>query len=102
MKKNLSLNGTLLNPNAVAIPCGVMAYSFFNDTIGIYFKNKSIGIEEKELVSSIEKETYFQNNKNWSNNAWISVEDEHFMIWMKASAITPFRKTWGKINNILE
>ncbi len=97
MNKNFSLNGKELNPKSIAIPCGLMAYSFFNDTISLSLNNKTIPIDETDLVSSIEKETYFKNNLNYINNSWIDVTNEHFMIWMKPSAITPFRKTWGRI-----
>mgnify|MGYP003457025709 FL=1 len=32
MEKNKSISGLELDPNEVAVPCGLIAKSFFNDT----------------------------------------------------------------------
>lgn len=34
--RNKSWNGTPLDPNATAIPCGLIAKSYFNDTYKLY------------------------------------------------------------------
>ena len=36
--KEFSVNNTPLDPQAAAIPCGVVAQSFFNDTFAMYTK----------------------------------------------------------------
>lgn len=45
-----------------------------------------------------DKRISYKNIDNFSNSSWIDVENEHFIVWMKASGVSPFRKIWGRIN----
>ena len=38
MQKKISVNGKNLNQNSKAIPCGLRAFSMFDDSYQIYFK----------------------------------------------------------------
>jgi len=50
MKVTTSWGGTPLNPNAVASPCGTIAYTFFNDVFGLTFQGNSIPIEQNGIT----------------------------------------------------
>lgn len=39
MHKFKSINGKQLNPDDIAIPCGLMAYTYFNDTYSLHYRN---------------------------------------------------------------
>jgi hypothetical protein len=51
LKKQESWNGTLLNENQIASPCGAIAYTFFNDSFTFYHPNKTqVTIDEEAIV----------------------------------------------------
>jgi hypothetical protein len=46
MKKTVAWdNSTTLDPNAVASPCGAIAYTFYNDTFSLTFNGNNVPIE---------------------------------------------------------
>ena len=93
-------NTTVLNPDDVAHPCGLIAKSFFNDTY--ILKREGNGNEDEirilneDIAWSIDKKK-FKNSANISKQ-WINVEDERFIVWMRQAAMPDFRKPWGKID----
>ena len=98
----VGLNGTELDPEEVAHPCGLIAKSFFNDS----YKIKKQGTDEVILISdqdiawSIDKKK-FKNSENM-HKQWLNVENERFMVWMRPATLPDFRKTWGIINKDLK
>merc|ERR1719327_1955158 len=38
----------------------------------------------------------------WQDFQWLDMKDEHFMVWMRTSALPTFRKLYGKLDNGLE
>lgn len=46
MGKTQAVDGTLLDPNAVAVPCGLIAKAFFNDTYALF----SVSDETEKLI----------------------------------------------------
>ena len=92
---------TKLDPKDLAIPCGLMAKNFFNDSFKIYKENgEKIIIDEKNIARKSDRDKY-KKNFNLSKQ-WISLTDEHFMVWMRPSPFTNFQKLWGRINEDLE
>lgn len=39
LKVNVSIAGTPLDPNGIANPCGIIAYTVFNDYFNLYTQN---------------------------------------------------------------
>ena len=97
-------NKTLLDPNAVAHPCGLIAKSLFNDTFEIKSQNGSedIVISGEDIAWSIDKKKYKNLDSENLNKQWTNVEDERFMVWMRPAALPDFRKPWGRINKDLK
>ena len=97
-----ALNGTELNPDGVAHPCGLIAKSYFNDTFEIIKQggNEEIIILGNDIAWKVDKEKY-HDSPNYSSLQWMSVEDERFMVWMRPAALPDFRKPWGRIERDL-
>jgi len=97
-----ALNGTELNPDGVAHPCGLIAKSYFNDTFEIIKQggNEEIIILGNDIAWKVDKEKY-HDSPNYSSHQWMSVEDERFMVWMRPAALPDFRKPWGRIERDL-
>ena len=88
---------TSLKSNELAIPCGIMAKTYFNDN----FKNwkineKEITINEKNIAWEMDKKLFKNPDKS---KQWIDIEDEHFIVWMRPAGLPDFRKLWGKIED---
>lgn len=76
MDKLLSFNGTKLNPDAAAFPCGLVAKSFFNDTFSVYnLNNTMIPIDSKNIAWESDVEHKFKNipKTNWDSIQWMDV-----------------------------
>ena len=97
-----ALNGTELDPDGVAHPCGLIAKSYFNDTFEIIKQggNEEIIILGNDIAWKVDKEKY-HDSPNYSSHQWMSVEDERFMVWMRPAALPDFRKPWGRIERDL-
>ncbi len=50
MKVTTSWTGVALDPNAVASPCGTIAYTFFNDVFGLNYQGNSIPIDQNGIT----------------------------------------------------
>ena len=88
---------TTLNPNDVAIPCGLIAKSYFNDKFFNWtINNESLDINEKDIAWPKDKELFKNSDKS---KQWIDIEDEHFIVWMRLAGMTNFKKLWGRIEN---
>ena len=87
---------------AVAVPCGLIAKSFFRDSFKLFDKDaKEIEIEQSDIAWEADKKIKFQNlPDNLKHKQWIDMEDEHFIVWMRPSGLPNFRKLWGRIKNV--
>ncbi|XP_043688023.1 ALA-interacting subunit 1-like [Telopea speciosissima] len=92
------------------VPCGLIAWSLFNDTYDFFLKNqqllvKKTGISWKsDREHKFGKDVYpknFQNGtvrggKSLDSNKSLS-EQEDLIVWMRTAALPTFRKLYGKI-----
>ena len=95
-----NLNGEPLNLDDVAVPCGLIAKSFFRDSFTLKDENGiTINIDEKDIAWEADKKIKFKNLPDNIKNQkqWIDMEDEHFIVWMRPSGLPNFRKLWGRI-----
>lgn len=101
---NLSSTGATLNPNDIAFPCGYVAYSYFNGTSkakqdsysSLQGPNStSFSISESGIAWPVDK----ANTKNWDlTKQKFSVEDEHWLVWLRPSVRKDAYKLWGIVN----
>ena len=102
MNKNVSFEGKPLDPDDVAVPCGLIAKSYFNDNFWNWtYKNefqeyKPFEPNEKNIAWKADKELKYKNGNK--DKQWIDMENEHFIVWMRPAGLPNFRKLWGRID----
>ena len=92
-------NSSDLVPGKIAVPCGLIAKTFFNDTYTFYRNNELLEVNEHDI--SFEKDRKLYKNIDKSRQ-WIDMTDEHFLVWMRPSGLPNPRKLWGKISQDLK
>ena len=106
MNKSISVNNTKLNEDDVAIPCGLIAKSYFNDNFKNWIYLDKYGEPNpftpncKDIAWKADKELKYKN-VNLSRQ-WIDMTDEHFIVWMRPAGLPNFRKLWGRIEMNLD
>lgn len=96
------------------VPCGLIAWSLFNDTYGFKIKDKVIPVNKKNIAWSSDKNDKFGSDvypKNFQSNGLIGggqlnssiplSEQEDLIVWMRTAALPTFRKLYGKIEEDL-
>ncbi|XP_009389166.2 ALA-interacting subunit 5 isoform X1 [Musa acuminata AAA Group] len=100
---------------SVIVPCGLIAWSLFNDTYSFAIDSKTIEVNKKNIAWQSDKEHKFGNNvypKNFQMggliggaklNASIPLsEQEDLIVWMRTAALPKFRKLYGRIEMDLD
>ncbi|TKY68553.1 ALA-interacting subunit [Spatholobus suberectus] len=103
------VNGTAI------LPCGLIAWSLFNDTYSFSRNNNNLTVNKKGISWKSDREHKFGSDvfpKNFQNgsiigggrlNESISLsEQEDLIVWMRTAALPTFRKLYGKIEVDLE
>ena len=103
MGKAESIAGTPLVNDEVAIPCGLIAKSFFNDNFkewkltDEFGDTQALNVNEKDIAWKADKELKYKNIDK--SRQWIDMTDEHFIVWMRPAGLPNFRKLWGRITD---
>ncbi|KAF3544632.1 hypothetical protein DY000_02010695 [Brassica cretica] len=97
------------------VPCGLIAWSLFNDTYTLSRNNTPLAVNKKGIAWKSDKEHKFGNKvfpKNFQKgnltggatlNPDIPLsEQEDLIVWMRTAALPTFRKLYGKIETDLE
>ena len=96
----LSINNSTLDPNAIAIPCGLVAKTFFNDTFKFSIGGNDLEHDETNIAFGKDKKLYDENPD--PSRQWINITNEHFLVWMRPSGLPNPKKLWGRINRDLK
>ncbi|KAF8389630.1 hypothetical protein HHK36_024149 [Tetracentron sinense] len=109
-----SPEGTISNGSAI-VPCGLIAWSLFNDTYGFSVKNKVLDVSKKNIAWKSDQDHKFGSDvypKNFQSgsliggaklNASIPLSEQvDLIVWMRTAALPTFRKLYGKIEVDLE
>ncbi|CAK0771626.1 hypothetical protein CVIRNUC_003879 [Coccomyxa viridis] len=101
---------TLLNgsSNAVIDPCGLVAWSYFNDTFVPILDGAALSVDNSHIAWPSDINYKFANAAptNFNTDPPLrgggtlngTLKDEHFVVWMRAAALRNFRKLWGRID----
>lgn len=104
----------LTDNKAPIVPCGLIAWSLFNDTYKFSRDSKSLDVNKKDIAWSSDKKYKFGSDvypKNFQSgliggaelNASIPLsQQEDLIVWMRLAALPTFRKLYGKIEVDLE
>ncbi|KAG8069928.1 hypothetical protein GUJ93_ZPchr0006g41313 [Zizania palustris] len=98
--------------NGVAIvPCGLIAWSTFNDTYVLVHNSKNLTVDKKDISWKSDREHKFGSDvfpKNFQKGALIGgkaldpnkplSEQEDLIVWMRTAALPTFRKLYGRIH----
>ena len=95
-----SITGVELNMKELAVPCGLIAKSFFNDNFRDWkVDGVNFTVNEKDIAWSADKELKYKNTEDLSKQ-WIDITNEHFIVWMRPAGLPNFRKLWGRIEDV--
>ncbi|KAG8645349.1 ALA-interacting subunit 3 [Manihot esculenta] len=97
------------------VPCGLVAWSLFNDTYNFKVQNKVLEVNKKDIAWKSDKEKKFGSDvypKNFQSSGLIGggqlnssvplSEQEDLIVWMRTAALPTFRKLYGKIETDLQ
>ncbi|KAJ9159822.1 hypothetical protein P3X46_025291 [Hevea brasiliensis] len=97
------------------VPCGLVAWSLFNDTYNFKVENKALEVNKKDIAWRSDKERKFGSDVypinfqagsligGGSLNSSIPLsEQEDLMVWMRTAALSTFRKLYGRIETDLQ
>ncbi|KAJ1293312.1 hypothetical protein BS78_01G058100 [Paspalum vaginatum] len=97
------------------VPCGLIAWSLFNDTYGFTHGSKEIKVNRKNISWKSDREHKFGKNvfpSNFQNGTLIGggklhpnvplSEQEDLIVWMRTAALPKFRKLYGVIEENLQ
>ncbi|XP_020079951.1 ALA-interacting subunit 3-like [Ananas comosus] len=96
-------------------PCGLIAWSLFNDTYKFSLAAKALDVNKKNIAWKSDKDHKFGRDvypKNFQSGGLIGggkldasiplSEQEDLIVWMRTAALPTFRKLYGKIEADLE
>ncbi|XP_042417169.1 ALA-interacting subunit 5-like [Zingiber officinale] len=96
------------------VPCGLIAWSLFNDTYSFAIQNKAIEVNKKNIAWQSDKDEKFGSDvypKNFQQGGLIGgaklnesiplSEQEDLIVWMRTAALPQFRKLYGRIETDL-
>lgn len=103
------------NGQVPIVPCGLIAWSLFNDTYTFTRKDEPLSVNKKDISWKSDREHKFGKDvfpKNFQNgtlkggavlNESIPLsQQEDLIVWMRTAALPTFRKLYGKIETDLE
>ncbi|KAG8073201.1 hypothetical protein GUJ93_ZPchr0006g41685 [Zizania palustris] len=95
---------------APIVPCGLIAWSMFNDTFAISVNKKTIEVNKKDIAWKSDKNNKFGRDiypSNFQKGSLIGgaklnesiplSEQEGLIVWMRTAALPTFRKLYGRI-----
>ncbi|KAL8530105.1 hypothetical protein ACS0TY_007259 [Phlomoides rotata] len=102
--------------NKPIVPCGLIAWSLFNDTYKLSRNDAALDINKKDIAWRSDRtkkfgpDVYpknFQNGSSFIGGAKLDEtkplsEQEDLMVWMRTAALPTFRKLYGRIETDLE
>ncbi|XP_073003270.1 ALA-interacting subunit 3-like [Typha latifolia] len=95
---------------SLIVPCGLIAWSLFNDTYSFTLGNKNLSVNKKNISWKSDRNHKFGKDvypKNFQNGTLIGgakldpnkslSEQEDLIVWMRTAALPTFRKLYGRI-----
>ncbi|KAL8171262.1 hypothetical protein V2J09_023066 [Rumex salicifolius] len=111
---NCSPEERIGNNRSAIVPCGLIAWSMFNDTYKFSVNDGSIPVQKKGIAWESDVKHKFGSNvypKNFQAQGLIGGaklndsiplnEQEDLIVWMRTAALPNFRKLYGKIEKDL-
>ncbi|XVF87124.1 hypothetical protein PTKIN_Ptkin18bG0094300 [Pterospermum kingtungense] len=103
------------NNNQSIVPCGLIAWSLFNDTFTFIRERTKLKVNRKNIAWKSDRDHKFGKNVypfNFQNGTLIGggklnpkiplSDQEDLIVWMRTSALPSFRKLYGRIEEDLD
>ncbi|KAK8664548.1 hypothetical protein V6N13_084332 [Hibiscus sabdariffa] len=103
------------NNNRPIVPCGLIAWSLFNDTFTFIRGKAELKVNRTNIAWKSDRDHKFGKNVypfNFQNGTWIGggklntsiplSDQEDLIVWMRISALPSFRKLYGRIEEDLD
>ncbi|KAK8524650.1 hypothetical protein V6N12_029512 [Hibiscus sabdariffa] len=103
------------NNNHPIVPCGLVAWSLFNDTFTFIRGKAELKVNRTNIAWKSDRDHKFGKNVypfNFQNGTWIGggklnariplSDQEDLIVWMRISALPSFRKLYGRIEEDLD
>ncbi|KAL4334153.1 hypothetical protein GQ457_07G019100 [Hibiscus cannabinus] len=97
------------------VPCGLIAWSLFNDTYNFSLNNQQLAVNKRGISWKSDRDSKFGSDvfpRNFQNGTLIGgkrldpnvslSEQEDLIVWMRTAALPTFRKLYGKIERDLQ
>ncbi|MBA0659957.1 hypothetical protein Goklo_012031 [Gossypium klotzschianum] len=97
------------------VPCGLIAWSLFNDTYSFSLNSQQLAVNKKGISWKSDRDSKFGKDvfpKNFQNGTLKGgatldpsiplSEQEDLIVWMRTAALPTFRKLYGKIEQDLQ
>eukprot|EP00884_Botryococcus_braunii_P008318 jgi/Botrbrau1/17488/Bobra.0054s0071.2 len=108
-------NSSLPNDGGI-VPCGLIAWSFFNDTFAVSLQRGDTGTalpvvvddsniawpyDANHLYGAVQPENYNVEAglRGGNTSTMVLNKNQHWMVWMRPAAAPSFRKLWGVIHD---
>lgn len=96
--------------NNILIPCGLLAHNVFTDSFSVIDSSgEKLEFSEESIALNVDRtQLYKPPHENYANAShWLETSgifpegqtNEHFMVWMRRSPFTPFRKVYALMHN---
>ncbi|KAJ6253949.1 cell cycle control protein [Anaeramoeba flamelloides] len=87
----------------VYYPCGIIAFSRFNDSFSIAESGTALDFEDSDVAWDSDSDKKFIKNKDPTGIVEIEdVSNQHFIVWMRTAAFPTFRKLYSKTDSDLK
>lgn len=101
MKKTFSINGTPLNPQNIAIPCGRHASFYPEGKFEIINLEDSTSVQISTQGISFTNPNVFPSTDLNPSLQWASFQNERFRNWMMMDSSEKIKKLWGRISEVV-
>ena len=98
-KKAIDETTNLIGSN-IAVPCGLMAKTFFTDSFDFTINSIPTEVDQTNIAFAKDKDLYDKETDR--TKQWTRITDEHFLVWMRPSGLPNPKKLWGRINQDLK
>jgi len=91
------------DPSQFYLPCGLIAWSLFNDTFALRENNSSIALRKNGIAWSSDVKEKFNNPPTDAPGVRViaNFEDEDFIVWMRTAGLPNFKKLYRIIDQDL-
>jgi len=93
------LDGSTFKDHEIVNPCGLIAFSLFQDKFYFLDENRNnITIEDDDIHWFTDDDSKYKNSDDYKQKQYRDFEDPHLKVWMRTSATSTVRKLYGKID----